>query len=123
MVRRWGSSVAGAGSSPTSAGANRAADRRLGEVARSLGRLRQQLMGDIGRVREPGTDARPPSAKGAGDHARSDSSTTTGAWSEGFWPFRASRSIETAPDRADSARLNSTRSIRIPLPWWKSPAR
>ena len=67
---------------------------------------------------------RPPlhaSAAHAGGQSRS---TTTGAWSEGCLPLRALRSIERPARRAAATgAVASTRSMRMPRPSWKSPAR
>jgi hypothetical protein len=50
-------------------------------------------------------------------------STTTGAWSDGFCPFRASRSRNDPVALCTRSSLTRTRSMRRPRPWWKSPAR
>ena len=50
-------------------------------------------------------------------------STTTGAWSDGFCPLRASRSRNAPVARCTKSSLTRTRSMRSPRPWWKSPAR
>lgn len=43
-------------------------------------------------------------------------STTTGAWSEGFFPLRASRSRKAPVARRTRSSLTSTRSMRSPRP-------
>jgi len=50
-------------------------------------------------------------------------STTTGAWSLGPVPLRASRSIQAARTRPATGSAASTRSIRMPRSWWNRPAR
>lgn len=60
---------------------------------------------------------------GANRRQASPRSTTTGAWSDGFSPLRASRSTKAATARSAKTWLSRTRSIRIPRPWWKSPPR
>ncbi len=50
------------------------------------------------------------------DGYASAKSTTTGAWSEGFWPLRASRSMNAPEARSARSSLTRTRSIRIPRP-------
>ena len=50
-------------------------------------------------------------------------STITGAWSLGDWPLRALRSTMLQVQRSATDAEPSTRSIRRPRPWWKSPAR
>ena len=55
--------------------------------------------------------------------AASARSTITGAWSDGDWPLRALRSITVHASRAATGAEPSTRSMRKPRPWWKSPAR
>ena len=49
------------------------------------------------------------------DHQASTKSTTTGAWSEGFCPLRASRSLNAPEARWARSSLTSTRSMRMPL--------
>ena len=62
-------------------------------------------------------------APGARRHGHQAKSTTTGAWSDGFSPLRAFRSMRTAPARAASGGVARTWSMRMPLPLWKLPAR
>ena len=50
-------------------------------------------------------------------------STTMGAWSDGPFPLRASRSITASVTLAAMSALASTRSIRMPLFMWNMPAR
>ena len=55
--------------------------------------------------------------------AQTSRSTITGAWSLGDWPLRALRSTVLQVQRSATDAEPSTRSIRRPRPWWKSPAR
>jgi hypothetical protein len=50
-------------------------------------------------------------------------STNTGAWSLGFWPLRALRSMSAQRTRSASDDESSTRSSRIPRCFGKLPAR
>ena len=56
-------------------------------------------------------------------HATSSNSTTNGAWSEGCLPLRALRSMSAHGTRSASGAEPRTRSMRIPMPLWKLPAR
>ena len=50
-------------------------------------------------------------------------STTTGAWSDGPLPLRASRSTYALVTRLASELVTYTRSMRMPLSVWNMPAR
>ena len=60
----------------------------------------------------------PPGCRSAGCLRRSAlKSTTTGAWSDGFSPLRASRSTKAPVARSARSSLTKTRSMRTPRPW------
>ena len=50
-------------------------------------------------------------------------STTSGAWSDGPLPLRALRSMSAQRARSATEREPRTRSMRMPIPLWKLPAR
>ena len=56
-------------------------------------------------------------------HATSSRSITRGAWSDGCLPLRALRSISDQRTRSANDGDPSTRSMRMPMPLWKFPAR
>jgi hypothetical protein len=101
---------------------------RAGARCGAVGKARLGHDGDIGSRRviavahAPLVDGRSPHpVAGPGDST--STSTTTGAWSEGFEPLRASRSMYASRTREASPAPRSTRSIRIPQPLWNMPAR
>lgn len=70
-----------------------------------------------------GTPARPPALTPTRYVTSTSTSMNSGAWSEGFWPLRALRSMSPYRARSASTFVINTRSIRIPLCLWKFPAR
>ena len=104
---------------------------RNGETARDLGghvealgiraaHLRQVL---DGRVRLAHGGSGLGWLRCGGTRRQSARSTMTGAWSDGFSPLRAWRSIVANVARSATASVPSTRSMRMPRWLWKSPAR